>query len=72
MTKGLGFYRMNDGRCFTDYRNSHEVDNELKKLVCEIDKNNKCCAKNDQYKFKLCITNNSLNLRDKIIKFMNK
>ena len=41
MTKGLGFYRMNDGRCFTDYRNSHE-DNELKNL-CEIDKNTKCC-----------------------------
>ena len=45
---------------------SHEVDNDLKKLVCSVDKNNKCCAKNDHYKFKLCAINNSLSLEIKL------
>ena len=25
-------YRMNDGRCFTDYRQSHEVDKQVKNI----------------------------------------
>ncbi len=68
MNKSLGFYRMADARCFTDYRSSHEVDNDLKKLVCNT--TNKCCKKNDHYNFKLCCINNSLELRKKMKKVM--
>ena len=34
-------YRMADGRCFTDYRQSHEVDKQVKKMMCKY--NSQCC-----------------------------
>ena len=54
-------YRMADGRCFTDYRSTHETDNELKKVICA--QNNACCKKNDHYNYKLCVVKNAENLR---------
>ena len=46
-------YRMNDGRCFTDYRQSHEVDKQVKKMMCKY--NSQCCKNN--YNYKICLVN---------------
>jgi hypothetical protein len=51
-------YRMNDGRGFTDYRPSHETNNDLKLQLCNSD--NKCCnTTSNDYKYKLCLINNT-------------
>ena len=69
MNKSIGFFRMADARCFTDYRQSHQTDNEVKNLLCN--NQNKCCKKNDQYNFKLCLINNTDAIRKKLVKVRN-
>ena len=46
-------YRMSDARSFTDYRPNHELDNDIKKFLC--DSNTLCCKNNSNYK--ICLTN---------------
>ena len=53
-------HKMNDGRYFTDYRPNHELNNDIKKYLCNA--NNKCCANN--YNYKVCLTNTHDNIKD--------
>ena len=46
-------YRMSDARSFTDYRQNHEIDKEVKNFLCNS--NNKCCKNN--YNYKVCLIN---------------
>lgn len=46
-------YRMSDARSFTDYRQNHETNKQVKTFVCN---SNKQCCKNN-YNYKVCLLN---------------
>ena len=48
-------YRMADARSFTDYRQNHETNKQVKKFVCNS--NTQCCKNN--YNYKVCLVNSS-------------
>ena len=57
-------YRMNDARAFTDYRANHELNDEIKQVLCKV--NNKCCKNN--YNYQVCLENSC----DVVKKYMEK
>ena len=52
-------YRMSDARSFTDYRQNHETNKQVKKFVCNS--NTQCCKNN--YNYKVCLVNGSDNVK---------
>ena len=50
-------YRMQDGRGFTDYRSSNELDREIVDLVKKSG-----CDSSDSYEYKQCLIRNANNL----------
>ncbi len=57
-------FRMSDARFFTDYRNNHELNNYVQKVLCSI--NNGVCNNNNNYYLKLYLMRNSEKLHNKI------
>ena len=55
-------YRMNDGRGFTDYRSSRELNSDLINLLKLSG-----CNPDDSYEYKLCLIRN----QNKILKNLN-
>jgi len=53
-------YRMADARSFTDYRQSHETDKQVKKYLCKL--NSSCCKNN--YNYKVCLVNSCNNVKN--------
>ena len=52
-------YRLSDGSFFTDYRNSHEYNREIMKLL-----NSLGCTVNNNYDYKLCLIKHADKIAD--------